>query len=201
MKQLVVLVSGFGSNLQAILDACARGELAAHAQVSAVVSNKADAFGLQRAIDGGIPAIALPFYKDLHFNRAGYDEVLADVIAPYAPDLIVCAGWMRIFSPAFVQRFAGKIINIHPALPGMFPGAHGIADAYAAFQRGEITKTGVMVHWVDERVDTGPVIACEEVPIEPGDILPDLEKRVHAAEHRLIVHAIGQVSSHIANSQ
>ncbi len=108
MKRLVVLISGFGSNLQAIIDACAHGELATHAEVVAVFSNKADAFGLQRAIDAGIPAIALPFYKDLHFNRAGYDEVLADVIAQYSPDLIVCAGWMRIFSPAFVRTIRGQ---------------------------------------------------------------------------------------------
>jgi formyltetrahydrofolate-dependent phosphoribosylglycinamide formyltransferase len=191
LKRLVVLVSGFGTNLQAILDACSRGELPA--QVVAVISNRADAFGLQRAIDAHMPAIALPFYRDLHINRAGYDEVLAEVIDQHAPDLIVCAGWMRIFSPGFVRRFAGKIINIHPALPGTFPGAHGIEDAFNAFRRGEIAKAGVMVHFVDEGVDTGPVIAMTEVPIHPGDSLKDLEARVHAAEHALLVSAIRQV--------
>jgi formyltetrahydrofolate-dependent phosphoribosylglycinamide formyltransferase len=190
LKRLVVLVSGFGTNLQAILDACSRGELPA--QVVAVISNRADAFGLQRAIDAHVPAIALPFYKDLHINRAGYDEVLAEVVDQHRPDLIVCAGWMRIFSPGFVRRFAGKIINIHPALPGTFPGAHSIEDAFNAFRRGEIAKTGVMVHFVDEGVDTGPVIETTEVPIQPSDSLKDLEARVHAAEHALLISAIRQ---------
>lgn len=191
MKRLVVLVSGFGTNLQAILDACADGQLPA--QVAAVISNKAGAFALQRAIDAHVPAIALPFYNDLHINRAGYDEVLADVVDEHAPDLIVCAGWMRIFSPGFVRRFAGRIINLHPALPGAFPGAHGIEDAFNAFQRGEIAKTGVMVHYVDEGVDTGAVIMATEVPIHTGDSLKDLEERVHAAEHVLLINAIRQV--------
>lgn len=188
MKRLVVLVSGYGSNLQAILDACARGDLPA--QVVAVVSNKAEAFGLQRAIDARVPAVALPFCKELHFNRAGYDEVLADVIEPYQPDWIVCAGWMRIFSPGFVQRFFGQIINLHPALPGTFPGAHAIQDAFAAFQRGVIHCTGAMVHFVDEGVDTGPVIATAQVQILATDSLADLERRMHEAERRLLVQAL-----------
>lgn len=191
MKRLVVLVSGFGSNLQAILNACADGRLPA--QVAAVISNKADAFGLQRAIDAGVPGVAVPFYKELHLNRAGYDEVLADVISRYEPDLVILAGWMRILTPGFVQRFAGKMVNLHPALPGTFPGAHGIDDAFAAYQRGEVNKTGVMVHWVDEGVDTGPLIACEEVPIDLEDTLETLAKRVHAVEHRLIVDALAKV--------
>jgi formyltetrahydrofolate-dependent phosphoribosylglycinamide formyltransferase len=191
VKRLVVLISGYGSNLQAILDACRRGELPA--RVVAVISNKADAFGLQRAIDAGVPAIPLPFYKDLHLDRAGYDEVLAEVIEQHRPDLIVCAGWMRILSPAFVRRFAGKIINLHPALPGMFPGTRSIEAAFQAFQRGEIRHTGVMVHYVDEGVDTGPVIATRDVPIYPTDTLKDLEQRMHEAEHELLVAAIREV--------
>lgn len=194
MKRLVVLISGYGSNLQAILDACRRGELPA--QVVAVISNKADAFGLQRALDAGVPAIPLPFCRDLHFDRAGYDEVLAEVIEQYQPDLIICAGWMRILSPTFVRRFAGKIINLHPALPGAFPGTRSIEAAYRAFRRGEIQCTGVMVHYVDEGVDTGPVIATREVPIYPTDTLKDLEKRIHKAEHELLVAAIREVIEH-----
>lgn len=191
MKRLVVLISGYGSNLQAILDACRRGDLPA--QVVAVISNRADAFGLQRAIDAGVPAIPLPFYKDLHLDRAGYDEVLAEVIEQYQPDLIVCAGWMRILSLAFVRRFAGKIINLHPALPGMFPGTRSIEAAFQAFQRGEIRHTGVMVHYVDEGVDTGPVIAMRDVPIYPTDTLKDLEQRMHEAERALLIAAIREV--------
>ena len=192
MKTLVVLVSGFGSNLQTILDACTCGAL--NAQVVAVVSNKSDAFALRRATDAGVPAIALPFVKSTHLNRVGYDAALADAIAPHMPDLIVCVGWMRIFSASFVHRFAGRIINLHPALPGTFPGAHGIEDAFAAFKRGEIAKTGVMVHYIDEGVDTGPVIAVEDVPIHADDTLESLEQRVHAIEHHLIVEAICEVT-------
>jgi formyltetrahydrofolate-dependent phosphoribosylglycinamide formyltransferase len=191
LRRLVVLVSGFGGNLQAILDASRDGRLPA--AVVAVISNRADAFALRRALDAGVPAIALPFYRDLHSDRAGYDEVLADVIEQYAPDVIVCAGWMRIFSPAFVRRFQGRIINLHPALPGMFPGAHGIQDAFEAFQAGEITHTGAMVHYVDEGVDTGPVIATADVPIHPADSLEELEARVHAVEHALLIDALQRI--------
>lgn len=191
MKRLVVLISGNGSNLQAVLDACANGVLPA--QVVAVLSNKPDAFGLRRAIEAGVPAVALPFHKALHGNRSGYDALLAELVALFQPDLIVCAGWMRIFSPGFVKRFAGKIINLHPALPGMFAGTHGIEDGYAAFQRGEITHTGAMVHFVDDGVDTGPAILTADVSIHPHDTLADLEVRMHEAEHRLIVDAIKHV--------
>lgn len=194
MKRLVVLISGNGGNLQAVLDTCAKGVLPA--QVMAVFSNKPDAFGLQRAIQAHVPAVALPFNKALHGNRAGYDALLGDLIAAFHPDLIVCAGWMRVLSPEFVQRFAGKLINLHPALPGMFAGAHGIEDGYAAFQRGEITHTGAMVHFVDEGVDTGPAILTADVPIHSNDTLADLEARMHETEHRLIVAAIAKVLSH-----
>lgn len=193
MKRLVVLVSGNGSNLQAVMNACVDGALSA--QVVAVFSNKPDAFGLQRAIQAHVPAIALPFNKALHASRAGYDALLAELVAAFHPDLIVCAGWMRILSPAFLNCFPRKVINLHPALPGMFAGTHGIEDGYAAFQRGEIAHTGAMVHFVDEGVDTGPAILTVDVPIHPNDTLADLEARMHEAEHRLIVDAIAKVLS------
>lgn len=191
MKRLVVLISGNGSNLQAVMDACTNGELPA--QVVAVISNKPEAYGLQRAIQAHLAAIALPFNKALHVNRAGYDALLADLVAAFHPDLIVCAGWMRILTPAFLDGFAGKVINLHPALPGMFAGTDGIEDGYEAFQRGEITHTGAMVHYVDEGVDTGPAILTADVPIYPDDTLAELEQRMHEAEHRLIVDAIHKV--------
>ncbi len=188
--RLVVLISGNGSNLQAILDACASGKLPA--QVVAVISNRTEAFGLQRARNASVTAIALPHHKALYPNRESYDLALAEQVASFQPDLIVCAGWMRLLSPAFLNRFPHRVINLHPALPGCFPGVGAIERAWQAFQRGEIDHTGVMVHEVDAGVDTGPVIAAREVPIFPDDTLADLEARVHGVEHELIVAAIAQ---------
>ena len=185
--RLVVLVSGHGSNLQAILDACASGELPA--QVAAVISNKGEAYGLERARLAGIPAIYHPKPKEQ--ERRAYDAGLADLAASYRPDWVVLAGWMRLLSNSFLGRFPGRVVNLHPALPGTFPGTEAIPRAFAAFQRGEIQHTGVMVHLVpDEGVDSGPVLAQEAVPIRPEDTLEALEARVHAMEHRLLVEAL-----------
>lgn len=185
--RLVVLISGSGTNLQAILDACASGALPA--QVAAVVSNKREAFGLERARRAGIPAIARPRPKEQ--DRRAYDGELADLVASHQPDWIILAGWMRILSSDFLDRFPGRVINLHPALPGAFPGTHAIERAFDAHQKGEIRATGVMVHLVpDEGVDCGPVLLQEEVPIREDDTLESLEARIHAVEHRLLVAAI-----------
>lgn len=185
--RLVVLISGNGSNLQAILDACASGELPA--QVVAVVSNKAEAFGLERARRAGVPALVKSKPKEQ--DRREYDAELAERVAPYRPDWVVMAGWMRVLSRAFIDRFPNRVINLHPALSGAFPGAHAIADAFQAFQRGEIQNTGVMLHLApDEGVDSGPVLAQEAVPIQADDTLETLEARVHAVEHRLVVNTL-----------
>jgi phosphoribosylglycinamide formyltransferase 1 len=182
--RLVVLVSGFGSNLQAILDASRSGLLPG--QVVAVIANKAEAYGLERARQAGVQAIVYPKTGDQ--NRRGYDTGLADLAASYSPDVIVLAGWMRLLSSSFLDRFPGRVINLHPALPGSFPGTDAIQRAYTAYRNGEITHTGVMIHLVpDEGVDDGPVLAQEIVAILPGDTLEDLELRVHEVEHRLLV--------------
>lgn len=187
MKRLVVLISGNGSNLQAILDACARGELNAH--VAAVVSNKLDAYGLERARRANVPAIAKPKAKNQ--ERRAYDAELAQLVASYQPDYVVLAGWMRILSSAFLDSFPNRVVNLHPALPETFPGTHAIERAYDAYQRGEIQRTGVMVHLVpDEGVDNGPVLAQESVPISPNDTLEALETRIHQVEHQLLVETI-----------
>ena len=189
-KRLAVLISGSGSNLQAIIDAIAAGQL--DAQIVVVASNRRDAFGLVRAERAGIPTLYSPFksYKDAGRPRTAYDADLADQVAAHAPDLVVLAGWMHVLSPAFLDRFSGRVLNLHPALPGQFAGTHAIQRAYDAFQRGEIDHTGVMVHWVVPEVDAGPVVASAHVPIYPGDNLDDLEARIHAVEHRLLVNAI-----------
>lgn len=188
--RLVVLISGYGSNLQAILDACARGELPA--SVVAVFSNKAEAYGLRRAQEAGVPAIAFPKPKDE--DRRDYDRRLAEEVVKFQPDYVVLAGWMRILSMEFLSRFPNRVINLHPALPGQFPGTNAIERAYRAWQRGEIDRSGVMVHLVpDESVDTGPVLAYEEVPFRPGESLEEFETRVHQVEHRLLVQTLKQV--------
>jgi phosphoribosylglycinamide formyltransferase-1 len=186
-SEIVVLISGNGSNLQAILDACASGELNAH--VVAVISNKRDAYGLERAQRANVPAIVKPKPKEQ--DRRVYDAGLAELVASYQPAWVVLAGWMRVLSSAFLDRFPQRVVNLHPALPGTFPGTHAIDRAYEAYRAGEITQTGVMVHLVpDEGVDDGPVLAQEIVPINPGDTLETLEARVHAVEHRLLVDTL-----------
>lgn len=187
LQRLVVLISGNGSNLQAILDACASGEL--NAQVVAVISNKRDAFGLERAKRASVPAIVKPKPKEL--DRRVYDAELAELVASYQPDWVVLAGWMRVLSSAFLDGFPRHVVNLHPALPGTFPGTHAIDRAYAAYQAGTIDHTGVMVHLVpDAGIDDGPVLAQEIVPINPDDTLESLEAGIHAVEHRLLVDTL-----------
>jgi phosphoribosylglycinamide formyltransferase 1 len=185
--RLVVLISGRGSNLQVVLDACATGELPA--QVAAVFSDQPEAFGLERARRARVPAVALP--KPKGQDRRTYDAVLAVRVAAYQPNWVVLAGWMRLLSSAFLDCFPGRVVNLHPALPGTFPGAHALDEAYAAFQNGTLTHTGVMVHRVpDEEVDSGPVLAQRPVPMYPGDTLETLAARVHATEHALLVSTL-----------
>ena len=191
---LAILISGNGSNLQAILDAVASGRL--DARIGVVISNRKDAFGLTRAERAGIPTRyhALKPYRDRGQGRAAYDTDLAAILAEYAPDWVVLAGWMHIFSHEFLRHFPNRVVNLHPALPGQFPGAHAIADAFAAYRRGEIDHTGIMVHLVpDERVDEGPVLATQTVPILPDDTEETLAARIHAAEHRLLVETLGKM--------
>ncbi len=189
-SRLVVLISGGGSNLQAILDACHSGEI--YAQVVAVISNRAEAYGLERARLAGVDAIPLP--KRIAETRQEYDARLAGVAQQYQPDWVILAGWMRLLSFAFLSHFAARVINLHPALPSTFPGTHAIQRAYEAFGRGEIAHTGVMVHLVpDEGVDCGPVLGQQIVPILPEDTLEALEARIHQAEHTLMIQSLKKV--------
>jgi phosphoribosylglycinamide formyltransferase-1 len=190
--RLVVLISGNGSNLQAMIDAGQSGII--KAKISAVISNKRDAYGLERARKAGIPVLVLPKMKEQ--TREEYDAQLAQIVQRYAPDWVVLAGWMRILSMNFLRHFPNQVVNLHPALPGTFPGTHAIERAYEAFQRGEIQETGVMVHLVpDEGVDAGPVLAQTQVKMLPGDRLEDLETRIHQSEHRLLVDTLVQIIS------
>ncbi len=198
MHNLAVLISGNGSNLQAILDAVDNGDLP-DARVALVVSNRKDAYGMQRAFKHSVPVVYFPKlpYTNANRPRADYDADLARIVQGFGVEWVVQAGWMHIFTDAFIRHFPNRIVNLHPALPGMFPGAHAIEEGYTAYQRGEIDHTGVMVHLVpDEAVDAGPVIAQVEVPILPGDSQADLEARIHAAEHTLLVSALRNLITH-----
>jgi phosphoribosylglycinamide formyltransferase 1 len=190
LSRLVVLASGNGSNLQAILDASATGRLPA--QVVGVVSDRPDAGALRRAAQAGVGSRPLP--RADGEARADYDARLAAVVGALAPDWVVLAGWMRILTMPFLGRFPGRVVNLHPALPGEHPGTHAIARAFAAWQEGGPSRTGVMVHLVpDEGVDDGPVLATREVPICAGDTLAELEARVHAVEHVLLVEVLARL--------
>ena len=187
VTRLVVMASGTGSNLQAILDACTGGEL--DAEVVAVVSDKDNAYALKRAADAGVPSVHVGCHAGE--DRAEYDTRLADVVSGFAPDLIVLAGWMRILTNAFLGWFPDEVINLHPALPGELPGTRAVERAWHEALAGERTRTGVMVHRVpDEGVDDGPVLASVEVPINLDDTFESLLARIHAAEHHLLVAAI-----------
>jgi phosphoribosylglycinamide formyltransferase 1 len=188
--RLVILISGNGSNLQAILNACASGELPA--SVISVISNKADAYGLTRACNAGVEAIY--FAKRENETRNEYDARLAELVITKHPDYIILAGWMRILSSIFLSCFSDRVVNLHPALPGMFPGTHAIEHAFGAYQRGEIEHTGVMVHLVpDEGVDNSPVLGRQEIHFQPGESLKRFETRVHEVEHKLLANTLKSI--------
>ena len=190
MARLVVLISGNGSNLQAILDACKSGEL--NAEIVSVISNKADAYGLTRAKDAGVNAIHFP--KQPNESRQDYDACLADYVSTCLPDYVILAGWMKVLTSSFLNHFPSRVVNLHPALPETFPGTHAIERAFEAYQRGEIEHTGIMVHLVpNEGVDDGPVLATEIVSINKDDTLEILETRVHQTEHTLLIKTIKEL--------
>ncbi len=185
--KLLVFVSGSGTNLQAIIDACQTKVLAA--QVVHVISNKKSAFGLERATKHNISTSYYPYISD-KMSRDEYDLNLYQHVATLDYDMIVLAGWMHVFGPQFLSNIKKPIINLHPALPGQFPGNDGIGDAYSAFKLGKCTKTGAMVHYVVEEVDAGAIIDTCEVPILENDTEDDLRNRVRYYEKPLLIHAI-----------
>jgi phosphoribosylglycinamide formyltransferase-1 len=168
-----VLVSGNGSNLQALLDA--------GLPIGAVASNRKDAYALVRAREAGVPTAT--FSLDCHADRAERDLVMGTWLEEHGVELVVLAGYMHLLTPPFLQRFPDRIVNVHPSLLPAFPGAHAIADALEA----GVETTGVTIHYVDEGLDTGDVIRQEEVPLEPRDTLAE---RIHAVEHRLLPEVV-----------
>lgn len=186
-SRLVVMASGNGSNLQALLDASRDGRLPA--EVVAVITDRPDAYAVTRADHVGVPARVVT--RGPGEPRPDYDARLAEVVQGFTPDFVVLAGWMRLLTMSFLAHFPGRVVNLHPARPGELPGTHAIERAFDEAAAGRRTMTGVMVHLVpDEGVDDGPVLATADVPIEPIDTLDTLAERVHAAEHELLVSAL-----------
>ncbi|WP_018653607.1 phosphoribosylglycinamide formyltransferase [Actinomadura flavalba] len=184
--RLVVLVSGAGTNLQALLDACA--DPAYGARVVAVGADRSGIAGTERAERAGLPAftVRIPDFAD----RAAWDAALTDAVAAHDPDLVVSAGFMKILGPRFLERFGGRTVNTHPALLPSFPGAHAVRDALAY----GVKVTGCTVHFVDEGVDTGPVIAQETVKVGWHDDEDSLHERIKQVERRLLVDVVGRLA-------
>jgi len=176
--KLAVLVSGAGTNLQALLDAQARGELAP-AEIAVVVSNKRDAPALVRAAAAGVPAEVV---EHAGLPRAEFEARVLDALARHAVEAIVLAGFMRVLTAEFVARFPLRIINTHPSLLPAFPGADAAAQAIAH----GVKLSGVTVHFVDASVDGGPIIAQVAVPVADGDDAASLHARIQREEHRLL---------------
>lgn len=177
MKNIVVLISGSGSNLQAIIDACEQKRIPG--TIRAVFSNKADAFGLERAREAGIPQHALAASQ--FASREAFDRELMHEIDAYAPDVVVLAGYMRILSAEFVQHYQGKLLNIHPSLLPKYP---GLNTHRQALDNGD-TEHGTSVHFVTEELDGGPVILQAKVPVFAGDDEAEITSRVQAQEHAI----------------
>ena len=189
--RLVVLVSGNGSNLQAVLDACESGVLAA--EVVAVVSNKHSVKALERAESAGVPAVVVSAVAGE--TRDEYDTRLTSVVSSFLPDFVVLAGYMRILSMEFLSWFPGQVVNLHPSLPGDIVGVGAIEKAYAEFQSGIRDHSGVMVHFVpDEGVDSGPVLASARVEIAHDDTLVTFEEKMHRLEHKLLIEVLRELS-------
>ncbi|MFZ5521030.1 MAG: phosphoribosylglycinamide formyltransferase [Pseudomonadota bacterium] len=182
MKNIVILISGRGSNMEAIVRAC-RDE-AWPARIAAVVSNRPDAAGLQFAADHGI-ATAVVDHRE-HASREAFDAELARVIDGFAPDVVVLAGFMRILTPGFVQHYARRLLNVHPSLLPAFPGLHTHQRAIDAGCK----LAGATVHYVTPELDHGPIVIQAAVPVRPGDTAQQLAERVLAVEHQIYPRAV-----------
>jgi phosphoribosylglycinamide formyltransferase-1 len=210
LPRIAVLASGSGTNLQAMLDATRCGTL--EAEVAVVVSDRADAGALRRAVAAGVPAVSLPLTDRRDpVLREAYDCRLAAVTSTFEPDLIVLAGWMLILGPRFLNTFPGRIVNVHPALLpdgegdevlssyGPLPALRGPRTVRDAL-RQRLPSTGATVHYVTTAVDCGPVILREEVPILPDDDEVELHERIKSVEHRLLPRGVAMALATIAAS-
>lgn len=184
--RLVVLVSGAGTNLQALIDAC--GDPAYGARVVAVGADRDGIEGLARAERAGIPTFVRKVGQ--FTSREHWDTALADTVAAFEPDVVVLAGFMKLVGPAFLERFPDRVVNTHPALCPAFPGTTGPADALAY----GVKVTGATLFVVDEGVDTGPIVAQAVVPVEDDDDVEALHERIKVAERQMLVESVGRMA-------
>jgi phosphoribosylglycinamide formyltransferase-1 len=185
--RIVVLVSGTGSNLQAVIDAVKAGEL--DVEIAAVGADREGTYGVERASEAGLETFVVNFNS--FPTRAEWDAALTARVASYAPDVVVSSGFMRIVSAEFIEAFNGKYLNTHPALLPAFPGAHGVRDAMAY----GVKVTGCTVHWADAGMDTGPIIAQEAVAIEDSDTVESLHERIKVVERRLLLSTLAGLAA------
>jgi phosphoribosylglycinamide formyltransferase-1 len=183
--RLVVLVSGTGSNLQALIDASA--DTGYGAEVVAVGADRPNTLAVDRAVKAGIPTFEIRI-KDFA-TRAEWDAALTDQVASYEPDLVVLAGFMKLTGPTYLSRFGGRTVNTHPALSPSFPGMHGPAEALAY----GVKVTGATLFVVDEGVDTGPIVAQTVVPVCDDDTAATLHERIKSAERAMLVDTVGRM--------
>lgn len=200
-KKIVVLISGSGSNLQALIDASTGEDRTLEGDIVQVISSSPKAYGLQRAAKAGIPSLVhalKPYYEGIGKDetarrkeaRDRFDADLAGLIIKESPDLVVCAGWMLILSSACLTPLEKEhipIINLHPALPGCFEGTHAIERSWDAGQRGLVSEGGCMVHYVIEQVDLGEPLVVKKLPVVKGESVDEWEAKIHALEHLAIV--------------
>ena len=185
--RIVVLVSGTGSNLQAVLDAVARGEL--DVDIAAVGADRPGTYGVQRAADAGCETFVVNF-RDYDV-RAEWNRALTEKVASYHPDIVLSSGFMRIVDEHFIQAFEGRYLNTHPALLPSFPGAHGVRDALAY----GVKVTGCTVHIADAGVDTGPILAQAAVDVLDSDTEESLHERIKVQERRLLLETLNRLSA------
>lgn len=206
-RSIIVLISGNGTNLQALIDNCKSGKIPG--KITHVISSSAKAYGLERASKADIPTTVHRLYtyykgipredkKNRAKARAKFDKDLSTLILNKLekPDLIVCAGWMLILSSEFLKPMEAAdvpIINLHPALPGAFEGTHAIERSWDAGQKGIVNKGGCMIHYVIEQVDRGKPLIVKEIPVIKGETVDDFEARIHAQEHVAIVEGTVEV--------
>ena len=184
--RLAILLSGRGSNMLALVEATETGVLQGLAEVAVVFSNQPDAFGLEAAAAVGCPVACLPSQGR---KRELFDAEAAQLLQQYAPDFVVLAGYMRILSPAFIQPFAGRILNIHPADTHQHQGLHAYEWAFD----NRLPETKITVHLVDEGLDTGPVLAQQAVDLRGADTLAEVERRGLAVEHELYARTLAEL--------